>query len=221
MGFAPGSASLHNALQTKRPYICKNACAVYALSICKSSVCKCADTRLPPTATAIHFLAASRQTVCLRLIRSLFRLLWSPPTLSTPKARPPVSCVGWLLKAWTSGKLLYSSPLVKDIRKHIPLDKEVMLGLDRLPAQSTAYFLKTCAELNIIPVYTPPDCTDVVAPIDHHLGAQLKRLMQGCYKEAVENFRSASTSQFQRRVMMAGRLSGAWKSMTLCKNTKS
>mgnify|MGYP002632354177 CR=1 FL=1 len=126
-------------------------------------------------------------------------------------------------KAWADGVFCvwWLKKFSKDIRKHIPLDKEVMLGLDRLPAQTTAYFLKTCAELNIIPVYTPPDCTDAVAPIDHHLGAQLKRLMQGCYKEAVENFRSASTSQSQRRVMMAGRLSGAWKSMTLCKNTKS
>ena len=42
MGFAPGSASLHNALQTKMPYLCGNACGIrsFHMQIIRLQVCR-------------------------------------------------------------------------------------------------------------------------------------------------------------------------------------
>jgi hypothetical protein len=37
------------------------------------------------------------------------------------------------------------------------------------------------AELNILPAFTPADCTDVVAPSDHHVGARLKKYISLFY----------------------------------------
>ena len=42
-------------------------------------------------------------------------------------------------------------------------------------AQLTTAFKRKCAEKKIYLIYTPPNCTDVVAPaVDHHVGAALK-----------------------------------------------
>ena len=35
--------------------------------------------------------------------------------------------------------------------------------------------------LGVVPVFTPPNCTDVISPCDHHVGNWLKRTMAGFY----------------------------------------
>ena len=42
-------------------------------------------------------------------------------------------------------------------------------------------------KFKIYPVYTPPDCTDVVAPCDHHVGAYFKKIMSRFYHQALED----------------------------------
>lgn len=50
-------------------------------------------------------------------------------------------------------------------------------GMDHHAPQKTPTFQMTTD--NIVPVYTSPDCTDCVAPVDHdhHVGARLKQVM--------------------------------------------
>ena len=36
---------------------------------------------------------------------------------------------------------------------------------------------------NTLPAYTPPDCTDVISPSDHHVGNELKRIISVFYHE--------------------------------------
>jgi hypothetical protein len=58
---------------------------------------------------------------------------------------------------------------------------EVLLGMDNHGAQQTDKFRERMQLYNIVPAYTPPDCTDVVAPCDHHVGAHLKKLVGAYY----------------------------------------
>lgn len=67
---------------------------------------------------------------------------------------------------------------------HLP--HEIMLGMDNHGAQQTAAFKARAKELCVYPVYTPPDCTDVVAPCDHHVGAFFKKTMSGFYHDDLE-----------------------------------
>jgi hypothetical protein len=73
----------------------------------------------------------------------------------------------------------------------------------------------------MFPVYTPAECTDCVAPVDHHVGARLKKLMSDYYHIALEtNYESWSNppsqgglEAWERRVCMATWLATAWKTL--------
>ena len=58
------------------------------------------------------------------------------------------------------------------------VDEEVLLGLDGLKAQNNQPFWDQAVLNGIVPFYTPPDCTDVLAPCDHHAFVQLKKSHQ-------------------------------------------
>ena len=58
--------------------------------------------------------------------------------------------------------------------------------MDGHGAQMTRRFQERCRELDIIPIYTPPNCTDVVAPVDAGCGATLKSLSNILYQADYE-----------------------------------
>lgn len=58
---------------------------------------------------------------------------------------------------------------------------EVMLGMDQHGSQCVDEFVKGMLDYNIYGVYTPVNCTDVAAPIDHHVGARIKNTIKGLY----------------------------------------
>ena len=68
---------------------------------------------------------------------------------------------------------------------------ERLLGMDRHAPQKTPTFRAQMTTDNIVPVYTPPDCTDCVAPVDHHVGARLKQIMGLFYHLEVEAHRDS------------------------------
>ena len=41
-------------------------------------------------------------------------------------------------------------------------------------------------EFNIIPVFTPANCTDYISPVDHHIGATIKQLVAAKYEDAFD-----------------------------------
>jgi hypothetical protein len=56
-----------------------------------------------------------------------------------------------------------------------------VLGFDGLPGHLCAAFKKRAEELGIFLVCVPPDCTDVLAPVDHHVALTCKRLVKKLY----------------------------------------
>ena len=94
---------------------------------------------------------------------------------------------------------------------------EVMLGLDNHGAQQTAAFKADCVTANVLPAYTPPDCTDVISPSDHHVGNELKRIMSIFYHEELDANRQVwcgNNSDFTRsyrRMKMATWAAAAWQ----------
>jgi hypothetical protein len=103
---------------------------------------------------------------------------------------------------------------------------EVLLGLDGLQSQHNQAFLSLAAENNILPFYTPPDCTDVLAPCDHHVFARLKKLIKDYYRQASSDQRDVWASSenneltaSKRRILLATWVSLAWD--TLCSGSDS
>ena len=99
----------------------------------------------------------------------------------------------------------------KIVQKECPDVKEHMLLLDGFGAQSTKRYIDFALDLNILPVYFPPNCTHLVQPVDHRIAAWLKRAIHELYKveESVmhqvwADFRENDSlnPQFQRKTML-------------------
>ena len=92
---------------------------------------------------------------------------------------------------------------------------EVLLGMDNLSSQQSLPMRSRMAELGIIAAFTPPDCTDLVAPVDHNVGALLKHLMSIFYHETLaanqDDWMNNSVSASERRMLMAGWLVDSWE----------
>lgn len=128
-------------------------------------------------------------------------------------------------KAWTDGKFcLWALDKFKEDLHEANLEGEVALGLDGLPAQKTPEFLNKASEQDVLPFYTPPDCTDVIAPCDHHVFLRLKELIKKFYREVSEvqrgvwadSTKNGSLAASNKRVQVARWVSAAWEE--LCKN---
>jgi hypothetical protein len=76
--------------------------------------------------------------------------------------------------------------------------REVSLGMDN-------QFRARVRLYNIVPAYTPPDCTDVVVPCDHHVGVHLKRLVGALYHMDMEKNppTTGGLEAFEWRILMA------------------
>jgi hypothetical protein len=93
-----------------------------------------------------------------------------------------------------------------------------MLVLDNLKTHIHSAIQKSFIKDNTLLVRPPPNCTDLVCPIDHHVGQWLKVRMRQRYTEKLhENWdlwRNADTndslSSANRRMLLAGWLSEAW-----------
>ena len=103
--------------------------------------------------------------------------------------------------------------------------REQLLCLDNLSAHKTPEVLELMTELSITPHWLPTYCTDVAAPVDHHVGALLKLFIRRKYEISLEdpdNFllwreqdelESAHLSRSKRRMLMASWLDMAWDDM--------
>ena len=92
--------------------------------------------------------------------------------------------------------------------------QEILLGMDNHGAQQTLKFRQELALKNIHPAYTPPDCTDLVSPCDHHVGKALKDIMAIFYHKELEENREQwcgnGLSRSERRMKMAVWAAAAW-----------
>lgn len=123
-------------------------------------------------------------------------------------------------KAWADKDFLmwYLDQFIKVLDKECP-GEEHMLILDGLSGQRMVQFIDKCHENRIICVFTSPGCTDVIQPIDHHVGAFLKLTIGKLYRIELEiNFalwRDYKSNKVlcagKRRVFMATWLDLAWE----------
>ena len=122
-------------------------------------------------------------------------------------------------KAWADGDfmMMWLQTFAFDVRDIIEEDGFVILGMDGHGAQMTRRFQERCDELNIIPVYTPPNCTDVVAPVDAGCGATLKMLANMLYEADYEQkhkiYEDEGIKAKEKRMQAAMRVMAAWNVM--------
>jgi hypothetical protein len=97
--------------------------------------------------------------------------------------------------------------------------EHVLLGLDKHSSQRTLEFLYDSDANGVLPFYTPADCTDCVAPCDHHCGKWIKGEVGKKYVEEVERSRQrwagSTVSEREKRFLMLKWLGEAWNRLML------
>ena len=106
--------------------------------------------------------------------------------------------------------------------------EEILIGMDRHSAQKTVRIKEAYNLLGMVPVFTPPGCTDCMSPVDHHVGRNIQNFMAARYQEELERNPHIwlaggeeddyeghiedpnSNSAQARRILMAQWLSAAW-----------
>ena len=80
-------------------------------------------------------------------------------------------------KAWADGDtcIEHLKWFAKILQEKCPEAKEHMLYLDGLSSQATARYIDLALDLNILPVYFPPNCTHLLQPVDHRVAAWFKK----------------------------------------------
>ena len=102
--------------------------------------------------------------------------------------------------------------------------RDQLLCLDNLTAHDRSSSIELMKELGIQPFYLAAHCTDVAAPVDHHVGALLKLKIRELYEANLEvpgqfdlwrgeGDIHSDLSTAHRRCLMATWLNGAWASM--------
>jgi hypothetical protein len=124
-------------------------------------------------------------------------------------------------KAWADGYVMLD--WLDQFQGSTQGQGERLLGMDNHGAQCTQAFRNKMDSMRIQPAFTPPDCTDVVAPVDHHVGAALKHVMGKLYHAALEaNYDEWTTNglpSWKRRVLMAEWTALAWHTVIKRKTT--
>ena len=75
--------------------------------------------------------------------------------------------------------LRYFKKIVTD---QVPHTKEHLLFLDNFGSQWRNTFINLALDLDIYPLYFPPNCTHLVQPVDHRIAAWLKQFIGELYK---------------------------------------
>ena len=69
------------------------------------------------------------------------------------------------------------------------------------------------ADMNIVPAYLPPNCTDIISPNDHHVQVQLKILMHKELSSRTDTDTLLALTASEQRQLVAEVLSLAWTKM--------
>lgn len=96
-----------------------------------------------------------------------------------------------------------------------------VLGFDGLKSHLCAAFKRRAEQLGIFLICVPPNCTDVLAPVDHHVAVTCKRLVKKLYLLDLEQnwvrWSNKSTdggfSDAEKRVKLTEWAAAAWEVM--------
>jgi hypothetical protein len=119
--------------------------------------------------------------------------------------------------AWADEALMME--YFRDFRTVTADQGEVLLGMDRHGSQKTPLCLAFMELTKIIPAFTPPNCTDCVSPVDHHIGMRLKAMMAEEYEKEYEKDeeawhlpkRQGGLGDKKKRMLVARWASHAWQ----------
>ena len=89
--------------------------------------------------------------------------------------------IRWQPKAWADEEIMIDYML--DFRKDTIAQGEVLLGMDNHGSQRTMVVETLNELLEVIPAYTPANSTDCTSPVDHHVGAKIKDLINDMFEE--------------------------------------
>ena len=100
-----------------------------------------------------------------------------------------------------------------DFRRATLEDGEVLLGMDRHGPQRTPYSRAFMRKMHIFCMFTPANCTDRIAPCDHHVAKTLKTKMRIILKSrhTVDELMALETCD--KRMTVAKAASEAWEDM--------
>ena len=97
----------------------------------------------------------------------------------------------------------------------------VMLGLDNWECQNSDTFHQKADKMGISLVYTPENCTDLVAVTDAGPGNEIKRRMVALYKKDLESsperlnmWKNGKVSASERRILYTKWLGESWEDFT-------
>jgi hypothetical protein len=121
--------------------------------------------------------------------------------------------------AWASEKIIIDS-LIAFRTATLDLG-EVLLGMDGHTSQITPFCRAMMDHLGIRYAITTPNCTDIISPVDRHVGAALKAKIFARYNEALKankNMWSLPAAQGglsdpRKRMLLATWSSEAWREM--------
>jgi hypothetical protein len=123
-------------------------------------------------------------------------------------------------KAWADEGVILD--YLHSFREDTAAVGEVLLGMDRHGSQKTPLVREFMSYMEIFPLYTPPECTDVISPCDHHIGRHLQEKIAERYEAAYDaNQRAWDADGIEtpeKRMMFATWASEAW--IDLCTNNK-
>jgi hypothetical protein len=92
-------------------------------------------------------------------------------------------------------------------------------ALDNLSAHHDEGVKKKLSDADVHPVFTPSQCTDVVAPGGHHAGERMKDAMRVMYEAEmdnnIENWEEGGLSAAERRIYIVTWVAEAWKVMQI------
>ena len=137
------------------------------------------------------------------------------------KALPNIR-VRWQKSAWADEGIM--TQYFRDFRMDTIADGEVLLGMDRHGSQKTALCRTFMEVMRIQPAFTPPNCTDCVSPVDHHIGNELKQMIAARYEHDYEMNedawhlpkREGGLGDVKKRTLVAKWASEAWEEFGTC-----
>jgi hypothetical protein len=126
--------------------------------------------------------------------------------------------VMWQNNAWTDGATIHLWLLEEFFPGTLHLDGDVCLAGDNHSSQRVAYVMEAMEAVATHGEFTPPECTDVVSPVDHHVGRYMQRFMHDCYEQFMEVEgrwldEEDNMPVKERRMLIVGWALQAWESL--------
>ena len=165
----------------------------------------CADPTAPPVDIEVYFRGTGLRA--------------DPEEEEYYRALPGVN-VRWQPKAWADERIMLL--WFRDFREQVLTSGEVLLGMDNHGSQATPLCKAFMEHFNIVPAYTPANCTDCISPVDHHVGQTIKQIIARKYEAAFDASgdgwdmppEDGGLDAKEKRMLVATWVSEAWQEFT-------